>query len=73
MWLSVDGESTSKVLARCAGLPLALCIAAGPPRKPPRLDRRHARRRLVDYAHTLDELRVDDLAVRAGFHGRLAE
>ncbi|MEZ0066858.1 DNA-binding SARP family transcriptional activator [Streptacidiphilus sp. MAP12-20] len=62
-----EPEATEEVLARCAGLPLALRIAAA------RLSHRRGwsvasmAARLADHSRRLDELRADDLAVRASF------
>ncbi|MFF1869819.1 BTAD domain-containing putative transcriptional regulator [Kitasatospora herbaricolor] len=64
---AAEPEATAEVLAACAGLPLALRIAAA------RLAvRRHwtvaaLAARLRDHGRTLDELQVDDLAVRTCF------
>ncbi|WP_051944613.1 AfsR/SARP family transcriptional regulator [Streptacidiphilus rugosus] len=62
-----EPEATEEVLAHCAGLPLALRIAAA------RLSHRRGwsvasmAARLADHSRRLDELRADDLAVRASF------
>ncbi|MET9617946.1 AfsR/SARP family transcriptional regulator [Kitasatospora indigofera] len=64
---AAEPEATAEVLAACAGLPLALRIVAA------RLTvRRHwtvaaMSARLGDHGRTLDELHIDDLAVRTCF------
>ncbi|MFE2917769.1 BTAD domain-containing putative transcriptional regulator [Kitasatospora indigofera] len=64
---AAEPEATAEVLAACAGLPLALRIVAA------RLTvRRHwtvaaMSARLGDHGRRLDELRIDDLAVRTCF------
>jgi DNA-binding SARP family transcriptional activator len=64
---AAEPEATAAVLAACAGLPLAVRIAAQ------RLVRRPSWRvqtladRLADERRRLDELRIGDLAVRASF------
>ncbi|MGA5702792.1 BTAD domain-containing putative transcriptional regulator [Peterkaempfera bronchialis] len=64
---AAEPEATAAVLACCAGLPLAIRIAAA------RLAGRSSwpvsalAERLADERRRLDELRVDDIAVRASF------
>ncbi|MFJ1702619.1 AfsR/SARP family transcriptional regulator [Kitasatospora sp. NPDC088346] len=64
---AAEPEATAEVVRHCAGLPLALRIAAA------RLAGRPSWRvatladRLADHTRRLDELRVEDLAVRASF------
>lgn len=64
---AAEPEATATVLACCAGLPLALRIAAARLAGRPAWPVSALADRLADERRRLDELRVDDVAVRAGF------
>lgn len=62
-----DEAATTVVLAACAGLPLAIRLAAARLASRPDWSTRTLADRLADERQRLDELRVEDRAVRAGF------
>ncbi|GAA0898778.1 BTAD domain-containing putative transcriptional regulator [Virgisporangium aurantiacum] len=63
--VAAEPEAAREIVRLCGGLPLAVCIAAGPlaPRPDATLD--EFRRRLAAHRGRLDELTVGDLDVRA--------
>ncbi|MGW0671212.1 BTAD domain-containing putative transcriptional regulator [Streptomyces sp. NPDC002746] len=65
--IAAETGATGEVLAACAGLPLAIRIAASRLVSRPNWTIRHLADRLADQAHRLDELQVGDLAVRVSF------
>ena len=64
---AAEPEATATVLARCAGLPLAVRIAGARLASRPTWSTAHLAARLADERDRLAELAVDDLAVRASF------
>ncbi|MGK5545343.1 AfsR/SARP family transcriptional regulator [Streptomyces sp. URMC 127] len=71
--LAAEPEATGRILAACAGLPLALRVAAARLASRPDWQVRRLADRLADERGVLAELTVGDLAVRAcvaaGYHG----
>jgi tetratricopeptide (TPR) repeat protein/transcriptional regulator with XRE-family HTH domain len=65
--VAAEPAATSAVLAACAGLPLAVRIAAARLVSRPRWKIRTLAARLSDQRRRLEELSVGDLAVRASF------
>jgi DNA-binding SARP family transcriptional activator len=65
--VAAEPAATASVLAACAGLPLAVRIAASRLITRPGLDIGSLARRLADEGRRLEELKVGDLAVRAAF------
>ncbi len=63
--VAAEPDATADVLACCAGLPLAIRIAGARLAARPSWRVRTLADRLADQAHRLDELTVEDLAVRA--------
>ena len=70
--VDAEPEVADQVLSACAGLPLALRIAAGRLVSRPDWSVRALADRLADERHRLDELTVGDLAVRTGFDAAYA-
>lgn len=64
---AAEPEATAEVVRHCAGLPLALRIAAARLAGRPSWQVATLADRLADHSRRLDELRVEDLAVRASF------
>ncbi|MEV6551526.1 BTAD domain-containing putative transcriptional regulator [Streptomyces sp. NPDC051597] len=64
---AAEPAATNDVLAACAGLPLAIRIAASRLASRPNWTIRHLADRLTDQRRRLDELQAGDLAVRASF------
>ncbi|GAA2036171.1 transcriptional regulator AfsR [Catenulispora yoronensis] len=65
--VAAEPEATEEVLASCAGLPLALRIAAARLAARPSWSVASLAGRLARHRGRLDELQADDLAVRASF------
>jgi DNA-binding SARP family transcriptional activator/tetratricopeptide (TPR) repeat protein len=65
--VDAEPEAAEQVLSACAGLPLAVRIAAGRLASRPDWSIRALADRLADERHRLAELAVGDLAVRTGF------
>lgn len=65
--VAAEPDATADVLASCAGLPLAIRIAGARLAVRPTWLVRTLADRLADQARRLDELTVEDLAVRASF------
>jgi tetratricopeptide (TPR) repeat protein len=63
-----EPEAVEQVLAHCGGLPLAVRIAAARLASRPTWTVAALAVRLTDERHRLDELQVEDVAVRASFH-----
>ncbi len=66
-WTAAEPQATSGVLTACAGLPLAIQIAAGRLASRPNWSVRTLADRLADQRRRLDELQTGDLAVRVSF------
>ena len=66
-WLETEPEAVDELLRACAGLPLAVRIAAGRLGARPDWSVRALADRLADERRRLDELVLGDLAVRTGF------
>ncbi|MFF4451963.1 BTAD domain-containing putative transcriptional regulator [Streptomyces goshikiensis] len=64
---AAEPAATSEVLVACAGLPLAIRIAASRLVSRPNWTIRYLADRLTDQRRRLDELQAGDLAVRASF------
>lgn len=64
---AAEPAATAEVVRHCAGLPLALRIAAARLAGRPSWQVTTLADRLADHTRRLDELRVEDLAVRASF------
>ncbi|KOU36198.1 hypothetical protein ADK51_05000 [Streptomyces sp. WM6368] len=64
---AAEPAATNDVLVACAGLPLAIRIAASRLASRPNWTIRHLADRLTDQRQRLDELQAGDLAVRASF------
>ncbi|MGH3679494.1 MAG: AfsR/SARP family transcriptional regulator [Natronosporangium sp.] len=62
---SAEPEAAKEIVSLCGGLPLALRVAAGRLAARPDLTTAEYARRLADRSRRLDELQLDDLAVRA--------
>jgi DNA-binding SARP family transcriptional activator len=65
--VAAEPDATADVLASCAGLPLAIRIAGARLAVRPSWQVRTLADRLADQARRLDELTVEDLAVRSSF------
>jgi DNA-binding SARP family transcriptional activator len=63
--LAAEPVAARQIVALCGGLPLAIRIAAGRLAGRPDLTGAEYARRLADRSRRLDELQLDDLAVRA--------
>jgi DNA-binding SARP family transcriptional activator len=63
--LAADSEAAEAIVTLSAGLPLAIRIAAGRLASRPDLSITEFAQRLADRSRRLDELKLDDLAVRA--------
>lgn len=63
--VSAEPDAAGQVVTRCDGLPLAIRIAAGRLAARPDLTLGEYAQRLADSSRRLDELQLDDLAVRA--------
>jgi DNA-binding SARP family transcriptional activator len=63
--LATEPEAARQIVALCGGLPLAIRVAAGRLAGRPDLTGAEYARRLADRSRRLDELQLDDLAVRA--------
>ena len=62
-----EPQAAESILAACAGLPLAVRIAASRLASRPEWTLAHLARNLSDEAHRLDALQVEDIAVRSVF------
>lgn len=62
---SAEPAAAKEIVSLCGGLPLALRVAAGRLAARPDLTAAEYARRLADRSRRLDELQLDDLAVRA--------
>ncbi|HEX6518535.1 MAG TPA: BTAD domain-containing putative transcriptional regulator [Streptosporangiaceae bacterium] len=71
--VDAEPDSVNRVLAICAGLPLALRIAAARLASQPDRTIGELADRLADTAHRLDVLHVEDRAVRASFQVSYAD